>query len=177
MRRSAPAAGGESPHLGKVPPYELADDEHRIAEALTSIRRLHPAWFDYAYGPDPSIEPGQRDVLWYLTLRFPDGYAMNELAAALRIDPSTATRAVDKLEKRGFVTRSAATSDKRVLVVHVTEDGIKLMREHSFRASKRWRAALHAAIGPDKLGTLADGLERLVQGMETAVTLHPRDEG
>ena len=84
-----------------------------------------------------------------------------------------------------LITPTRATSESTFadlgvrdeIVQALTEDGIKLMREHSFRASERWRAALHAAIGPDELGALADGLERLLHGMEAAVILHPRDEG
>lgn len=52
-----------------------------------------------------------------------DGIPMSELAEQLRISRSTATRIVDVLEKKGFVKRRMAQSDRRQLRAWLTNKG------------------------------------------------------
>jgi DNA-binding MarR family transcriptional regulator len=168
-RRPSGASGDEANNLDLVPPYNRNDVEHRLGVALANLRRLHPAWYAYIYGPDAPIEPGQHDVLWQLVVAFPYGCRMSELASALKIDPSSATRAVDKLVGRGLVTRTATQRDKRVLMVKATDVGVQLFQSMSFKASERWRAALHATLSPDELRQFMHWLERLLFAQEEAI--------
>jgi DNA-binding MarR family transcriptional regulator len=48
---------------------------------------------------------------------------MSELADALRVDPSTATRAVQRLLKTGLAERHPYRGDGRVVMVSATETG------------------------------------------------------
>jgi DNA-binding MarR family transcriptional regulator len=146
--------------------YDQDDPEHRIGIALTGLRRFAPSWFEHTYGPSPAIEAGQHDALWTLVTLFPEGCRMTELAAALRIDRSTATRAVDRLVSRGLAERSAVQDDKRVLRAKATKEGVQLFREMSEPASKRWRAILHTVFTDDELAKFAECLERLLQAQE-----------
>ena len=54
---------------------------------------------------DEAIEPGHMDVLDLLHREEPR--RMNDLAAALRVDPSTVTRAIQRMEADGLVRRVA----------------------------------------------------------------------
>jgi DNA-binding MarR family transcriptional regulator len=148
--------------------YDLDDSEHRIGVALTGLRRFAPLWFEYVYGPNPPIENGQHDVLWTLITRFPTGCRMTELAAALHIDRSSATRAVDRLVSRGLVERTAVRNDKRVLRARATKEGEDLYRKMSDPASTRWRSLLHEVFAANELTTLAEWLERLLQAQEAS---------
>mgnify|MGYP003349690742 CR=1 FL=1 len=67
------------------------------------------------------IELGQVDTLDLLVQR--PTWRMSELADALRVEPSTATRAVQRLEKSGLAIRRPSTDDGRGVTVHVTPDG------------------------------------------------------
>jgi DNA-binding MarR family transcriptional regulator len=80
------------------------DDEEQLALAL----RIGNSWKelrrgaamgvlrDHLFGAGPdALEPGQVDTLELLVGR--DAWRMSELAEALRVDPSTATRAVQRL--------------------------------------------------------------------------------
>jgi DNA-binding MarR family transcriptional regulator len=168
-RRPSAASRDVADNLDLIPPYNRNDVEHRLGVALANLRRVHPAWYAYLYGPDAPIEPGQHDVLWQLVVTFPYGCRMSELASALKIDPSSATRAVDKLVGRGLVTRTATQRDKRVLMVKATDAGIQLFQSMSFKASERWRAALHATLSQDELRQFMHWLERLLFAQEEAI--------
>jgi DNA-binding MarR family transcriptional regulator len=50
---------------------------------------------------------------------------LREIAQAAEVDPSAATVAVDRLERRGLVHRGAHPDDKRRRLVHLTEAGLR----------------------------------------------------
>lgn len=56
--------------------------------------------------------------------RIADGpMTMRELAAGLGTDPGYTTVVVDDLERRGLVTRTVSTGDRRSKIVAITPDG------------------------------------------------------
>lgn len=68
-----------------------------------------------------SISPAQMGILFLLqkgNLR-----PMSELGKLLEIDNSTITGLVDRLEKSGFVERSADPTDRRKWLISITETG------------------------------------------------------
>lgn len=151
------------------PPYQLEDPEHRLALALREARRTWPAWYKYLYAPFDDLESGQYDVLWCLVVQLPAGCRMGELAVALRIDSSTATRAVDRLVRRGLAKRVQSRDDKRVLVAQATREGRRLVNEMSRQATSRWRPVLRRALSPAEMTLLSEWLERLVGTFDGAV--------
>jgi DNA-binding MarR family transcriptional regulator len=50
---------------------------------------------------------------------------LREIAQAAEVDPSAATVAVDRLERRGLAERRANPGDKRSRLVHLTEAGLQ----------------------------------------------------
>ena len=100
------------------------DVEHaiRIGRAWTEMRR--GAWTqhlrDYLFGDDDPLEPGQMDALDLLSRQ---ERTMKHLAERLRIDPSSATRAVQRLVADGLAERYAADDDKRVVMVRISKEG------------------------------------------------------
>ncbi|MEI8239583.1 MAG: MarR family transcriptional regulator, partial [Actinomycetota bacterium] len=99
--------------------YELG---LRIAFAWRTIRRgaSWSALREYLYGTgNEAIEQGMMDTLDMLALQ--PSWRMSELADALRVDPSTATRAVQRLEKAGLAERRPSTADGRVVEVQISE--------------------------------------------------------
>ena len=50
---------------------------------------------------------------------------LREVAQTVEVDPSAATVAVDRLERRGLVERRAHPDDKRRRLVHLTDAGLR----------------------------------------------------
>ena len=106
------------------------DASLRIALAWRELRRGAAGLElrNHVLGPnDPILEQAQLDAL-EIVVSEQDGWRMTDFADALRVDPSSATRAIDRLESLGLAERSRAADDKRVVVVRATAEGRRLMR-------------------------------------------------
>lgn len=101
------------------------ETEYRIWQAWSELRRGAAARrLRKSVLADPEGRP--LDVPQVDTLRAVvrnDGMLMGDVARALVIDPSTATRAIDKLEDRGLVRRERLTENARFIKVTPTEHG------------------------------------------------------
>jgi DNA-binding MarR family transcriptional regulator len=82
----------------------------------------------------------QYRVLVVLASRGPQRLA--DLATALTVDRSTATRMCDRLVRKGLVGRRRGTEDRRVVRISLTEAGALLVHE----VSRRRRAEIHRIV-------------------------------
>src|SRR5688500_17190316 len=115
-------------------PSPLTGEQLRIALAMREIRRgaAMPRLRERLYGT-AALDIGQHDALEVVVSL---GEArMGDVAAALRVDPSTATRAVAKLEDAGLVERRRADTDARAVVVAPTTSGAELY-EHVAQSAR-----------------------------------------
>ncbi len=115
----------------------------------------------------PPLEQAQLDALDILAAE-PSGWRMSELADALRIDPSSATRAVDRLERVGLAARVADEDDRRVVTAKATPAGQRLVA----RVGKLRRVGLErllADFDPDERERFAELLERFVEAVDDLV--------
>ena len=110
-----------------------------------------------------SLEPGQVDTLDLLAQQHE--WRMSDLADALRVDPSTATRAVQRLERAGLAERHPSPEDGRVVMVSATDLGL---RRHDAIAARR-RESMATILGEftvDERRDLADLMTRLVESLD-----------
>jgi DNA-binding MarR family transcriptional regulator len=145
------------------------DQAVRIGVAWRAIRRGASAagLRDWLYGTgDDAIEQGQMDTLDVLALR--PTWRMSELAEALRVEPSTATRAVDRMEKVGYAERRPGKADGRVVEVAITARGLEVYHEVVARRVELMTEILGAYRGSE-LPVLADLLERFVVATDAFV--------
>ncbi len=96
-----------------------------------------------------------------------DGLAMRDLARRVDRDPSTVTALVKKLAAQGYVTTARARTDRRAVVVSLTEQGREL-HGRFLEISDRLRDAQDAGISIDDLATTQAVLERIQQNFRTA---------
>ena len=68
------------------------------------------------------------------------------------------TRLLDRLEKRGFITRARQTDDRRVVKVQITDAGMELLSKLDEPLVQLHRQQL-AHLGADQLSALNDLLE------------------
>ncbi|MEX0426615.1 MarR family winged helix-turn-helix transcriptional regulator [Nocardioides sp. DS6] len=88
---------------------------------------------------------------------------LGELAARERVQPPSMTRTVNFLEEGGFVTRRPGDSDRRQVLVSITEKGRKTVKAD--RASRdAWLAQRLSELSPDEIDVIrraAPILERI----------------
>lgn len=90
------------------------------------------------------------------------GTTLNDLAAQLYLDKSTASRVVDALERKGYVTRLTHPEDRRAVLLDVTREGQAL--EGRIRDSiLAEEQELLAAFAPDVRQAMAQLLRRLAR--------------
>lgn len=119
----------------------------------------------YGEGPN-ALDLGQADALDVLADCSP--VRMAALAEALRVDASTATRAVNRLVERGLALRQRSHEDARVLQVALTEPGRRVHRELLRRRRATMKAIL-TGFSDSERAVLADLLERLVGGVDDMI--------
>lgn len=141
----------------------------RIGRAWREIRRGATASQarDAIFGIGGSaIEPGQMDALELLVTV--ETCRMGDLAEYLRIDPSTATRAVQRLIKDNLAERVEHSGDGRVVAIAVTERGRRIHSE----VNDRRRGILFAVMNdfePEERVVLADLMERFTLSVDEAI--------
>ncbi len=91
--------------------------------------------------------------------------SVGELAGAERVQPPSMTRTVNSLCDLGLVRREAHPSDRRQVVVHLTDEARKVLDEDR-RRRDAWLSRRLAELSPDErrcLRQVAPVLERLAQ--------------
>jgi DNA-binding MarR family transcriptional regulator len=122
---------------------------------------------DYLLGTgEEALEQGQMDSLDLLARR--PSWRMSDLAEALRIDPSTATRAVQRLVSAGLAVRTPNEDDGRVVMVEITDAG---RSRHADVNARRGLLMTHmlSAFTPEERPVLADMLDRFVAAVDEFV--------
>lgn len=110
------------------------------------------------------LEQAQLDALEVLG-GDPHGWRMTEFADALHVDPSTATRTVDRLHRMGLAHRSVDTEDGRVVRVELSDAGRRtLTRIRARRAD--WMDRLLEPFSAPEREQLASLLERFVSSID-----------
>ncbi|MEJ8281477.1 MarR family winged helix-turn-helix transcriptional regulator [Pseudonocardia spirodelae] len=135
------------PGPGDAPPESLADLVVRAGAAVLADRRRRTG----------SHGLGVTGFAVLDTLARTGGLAQRELAARVRVAPTSLTPVVDTLEGAGLVERRADPVDRRVRPVALTVAG-----------RDRWRAARADSRGP-WLREPPDGLDEAVRGYLLAV--------
>ena len=152
-------------------PVDLRDPEQ-----LELARRVGSAWIGLRRGAtmsalrelllgrgEDALEQGQFDTLDLLSRR--PAWRMSEVAEALRVDPSTATRAVQRLVNAGLATRMSNDDDGRVVMVAITAVG---RVRHDEVAERRGELMKHLleAFTPEERPVLAEFLERFIASVD-----------
>lgn len=139
----------------------------RIARSWRELRRGAAVARLRAHVVGPAgqtIEQAQFDALEILTSRT-DGWRMTDFADAMRVEPSTATRSIDRLEAAGLAERTRSSDDKRVVTVRATPTARQLVSDTHVRRV----AVMHdllATFSPDERLAFAEFLERFVASID-----------
>ena len=148
-------------------------------ETILVAERIRSAWRDlrragstgavraYLYEPDAPLEVAQADALDLIVTNAP--VRMSEVAALLRVDPSTATRTIAKLQDRDLVTREPDPQDARAVLVTPSPRGAEVHARVRARANTLVTETLDS-FQPHERQALATLMERLVSAIDDRST-------
>lgn len=130
----------------KVPDDRRLTTVGLLFEASAGLRRL----FERQLEEQRALPSQSMDVLIRLARSPGDQLRMSELASQTSLSPSGLTRAVDRLQQQGLVTRRTCSEDRRGAFAVLTDEGRALM----------------ARLIPEHLAHIDDILDTLFSGDE-----------
>lgn len=146
------------------------DDVQRIGSAWRQLRRggsmLELRQMMYGGGKEAPLDVAQGDALDAIIELEP--VRMGDLAAALRVEASTATRTVDRLAAAGLATRVECPHDRRGVAIKATIQGRRRQSRMVATATETLEEIL-SVFDPDELRTLGALMERLVDSLDRVV--------
>jgi DNA-binding MarR family transcriptional regulator len=98
---------------------------------------------------------------------------MGKLAEALDVSVASATGIVDRMEQRGLVERRHNPDDRRVVLVHPTEAGLRVFSDMNELRRQNLRAIL-VRLSEDELKATIVGLRAMSKVRATILDEHAR---
>ena len=95
---------------------------------------------------------------------------MSQIAKLLSVTTGTLTKAMDSLEKKGYVLRQRSDRDKRVVYIKLTERGIRAYRHHE-KFHKEMITFILEHISEQESQVLRKALERLMMYFQQKYTV------
>ena len=106
------------------------------------------------------IKPPHLDIMINLYRR--EGISQQELARKLLVGRSNMSMLLPQLEKRGLIERRADARDKRVLRLHLTEDG-KSVTEQAMKIQTALIDSVMATSTEERCLMVADHMEKIIE--------------
>ncbi|MGB6545755.1 MAG: MarR family transcriptional regulator [Candidatus Acidiferrales bacterium] len=100
--------------------------------------------------------------------RSPSGLRMNEISKRLMVSGGNVTGITDQLEKEGLVIRTLDPADRRVVMVKLTDAGLKKFRQIA-NQHEEWIVQTFDGLTRDEKQTLSALLKKLKSHLGTAV--------
>jgi DNA-binding MarR family transcriptional regulator len=150
-------------------PLDAAPDAiNRLGALSRELRRGYAAFHAFVFLGAFDLDVGQQDVLELLVLEYENGCSMGRLAEAMRVTPSSATRAVNRLIARGLVSRSQSDADRRQFVVRATAKGTDLFQRLYAIGSPRFRQLIGGEFTDSEVDEFVGYLARYVRMQDEA---------
>jgi MarR family transcriptional regulator, organic hydroperoxide resistance regulator len=116
------------------------------------------------------IKPPHLDIMINLYRR--EGISQQELARKLLVGRSNMSMLLPQLEKRGLIERRADARDKRVLRLHLTDEG-KAVTEQAMKIQTALIDTVMATSSEERCLMVADQMEKIIE----VLLAQDRDEG
>ena len=141
----------------------------REQEVLLGIRiaaaRLVEPWEKFLKA-EADLTPNQYNVLRILRGSHPAKLPSGEIVERMISRDPDVTRLVDRLTRRGLVSRVRGRKDRRVVEVGITDKGREVLK-HLDAHVERMPRAMMGHLGPKKLAQLRQLLEDLIADLGT----------
>jgi DNA-binding MarR family transcriptional regulator len=136
-----------------------------IFETMQSLRRIFKALQNYSH--EVSNQYGiTGPQLWVLKTVLRNGsLPLGELSQKMYLHPSTISGVVDRLEKKGYVSRDRDQEDRRVVMVQLTPKGKRLVKRAPNPVQGKMIYGLRQ-MRKEKLDFIHESVQTLVEIME-----------
>jgi DNA-binding MarR family transcriptional regulator len=109
------------------------------------------------------LSPTQYNVLRILR-GTPEGLPCGEIAARMITRDPDVTRLLDRLEKRGLISRCRETEDRRMVMARITPEGLKVLSRLDAPVEETHRRQM-GHLGKERLRALAELLDAARSGI------------
>jgi DNA-binding MarR family transcriptional regulator len=155
-----------APAITDVSEHAFAIIGDRFIAATQELRRSHRRVGIqrdlYSVG-DRELTPAQVDALEVLCQR--DEWRMREIAEALDVDRSTATRSVAPLVDLGLATRRTDARDRRNVILAPTSEG-RAAAAHIVEERRRLMRVVLSRMAPERRVLLTELMEEYVAALQ-----------
>lgn len=134
--------------------------------AYRKINKLEEGILHSVSGKDLSIS--EMHLLEAVGEKKSDGIPLYELAQRMELSPPTVTVAINKLVKKGFVSKSKSQTDKRSVIVELTRIGKKMNAAHRYFHEQMVRD-IDKLLTPEEREGLLRGMEQLNRFFQAAL--------
>lgn len=147
-------------------PPRMDATESRAWLALIATCELLPAALDAELQADAGMTHFEFQLLGRLNLASRHTLQMKELAVATNSSLPRLSKAIKRLEHRGWVSRTPHPEDRRATNATLTQDGRRAMILATPGHLETVRAGVLEKLSPAQMEQLADALEPIVEGLD-----------
>ncbi|MDF2802994.1 MAG: putative transcriptional regulator [Anaerocolumna sp.] len=122
-----------------------------------------------AGGPMADTSRGQGRII--AALKMKDGISTKDLSYLLGIRVSSLNELLAKLEKTGYINREASETDKRIMLIHLTDKG----REEEEKGQDI--SGVFACLSAEEQASFGDYLDRIIAALEAELGTDDERDG
>jgi DNA-binding MarR family transcriptional regulator len=108
------------------------------------------------------INPAQGRILFALWKG--DAIPIRELAERTKLQKSTLTSMLDRLETDGLIHRSPSPGDRRIVLIHLAHDH-QIIRDLFYNISEEMSARFYQGFDPGEIERFEGDLKRIIQNL------------
>jgi len=110
-----------------------------------------------------AINPAQGRILFALWKG--DGIPIRDLASRTKLQKSTLTSMLDRLEQEGLITRSPSDKDRRVILISLARDH-EIIRDLFLQVSQEMIEEFYAGFLPEEIDDFEEKLRRIIRNLQ-----------
>jgi len=152
-------AGTVARELKQAKPFSSTEEEVLLGLQLAANRTMEP-WTNFLKS-NAALTTNQYNALRILRGAHPTRLTCSEIVERMVTRDPDVTRLLDRLERRGLVDRVRSSSDRRVVEVGITAEGLDLLKTLDPAVERMPRVVL-GHLGPAKLRLLQELLEAVM---------------
>lgn len=157
-------AGVVARELKQQSAFASGEQEILLGLLIASARIVEP-WEKFLKA-NAGLTNNQFNVLRILRGSHPSRLACGDIAERMISRDPDITRLVDRLSRRGLVSRARSRQDRRIVEVGITDKGREVLKSLDAHVNRMPKAVL-GHLGAAKLKQLGELLEHVISGLGT----------